>query len=460
MSLLSYECRTAYPCFAVAYPSDWLLDTSRAFPNQGSVELSTEDLSASVTVEWGPSLSPQAELELAGSRYNRHEVLQQQRLNLEGAAWSEVVYQGWKDQRTPTPDRVCARFTQRSGTIWRVSYRLGSAGGSRRRPAAESILNHFRFLNGLEPLDTAWRHHRYMASAQEFAFNHPAEWDVVPAVSGDRGSCSVTLPEGGVFQVSWGHPQTMEEFLKQARLDYREVVPLLERPGLALRSGVWDEVVFDGTRASADAWSAARPEIERGRFRFGKVGGQSWVMGYRLPHARLAEIAPSFDRMLASMRILGMQDAATGDSPEPRGLQLELGSELALCLSLRQSLEPVAFADRLAQEIHLLRVTLAYEGLLVPHMALCQGPHAPAFGWRLRAGNQVLIERDLAKGALDPMVLIIEALRSETPRLDALLTPRLARPELVQQLFPRSPNAYERLRALRPELNLPAITPS
>ena len=457
MSLLSYECRTTLPCFAVEYPSDWLLDTSRAFPNQGAVELTTEDLGASVTIEWGPSLSPQGELENASVRYSRHELVHQQRVSSEGIAWSEVVYQGWRDSRTPTPDRVCARFTQRSGTIWRVSYRLNGATGARRRPAVEGILKRFHFLNGLEAVDAPWRHTRYMASVQEFAFNHPSAWDVVPEVTGETGACTVTLPEGGSFQVAWGRPQTMADFIQKARLEYRDFVPVLERPGLVLRSGAWDELVFDATRAPADAWQATRPQTERGRFRFGMAGGLPWVVGYQLPHDRLAEVAPCFDRMLASMRILGTQDLGhLGESPEPRGLQLELGLELALCLSLKQSLEPLPFADRLAQELHLLRVTLAYEGLLVPHLALCQGPEAPVFGWRLRAGNQILVERDLGKGALDPLILVIEAIRAETPRLDALLTPRLARPELVQQLFPRSPHAYERLRALRPELNLPA----
>jgi hypothetical protein len=99
---------------------------------------------------------------------------------------------------------------------------------------------------------------------------------------------------------------------------------------------------------------------------------------------------------------------------------------------------------------------MAYEGLLLPHLTVAQGSGAPLFGWRLRAGSQCLIERDLGKGALDPLVQVVEVMRGETARLDALLTPRLARPELVQQLFPRSPHAYERLRALRPELNLPA----
>ncbi len=457
VSLLSYECRSTLPCFAIEYPSDWLLETSHATPNQGAVELSTEDLGGSVTIEWGPSLSPHGELENAAARYARHEVVQQQRVTSEGIAWSEVVYHGWKDARTPQPDRLCARFTQRAGIIWRVAYRLNGAAGARRRPAAEGILKRFHFLNGLDAHEPAWRHHRYMASVQEFAFNHPSTWDVVPDVNGATGSCVVTLPEGGVFQVAWGQPQSLGEFSQRARLDYRNFVPLLERPGLILRSGTWDELVFDGTSVSGDAWSGERPRTERGRYRFGMVGGLPWVIGYRIPHERLAEVAPSFDRMLASMRILGTQELAPfPEPPESRGLQLELGLELALCPSLRQNLEPVPFADRLAQELHLLRVLMAYEGLLLPHMGISQGPEAPVFGWRLRAGTQTLAERDLGKGALDPLVQLVEALRGETPRLDALLTPRLARPELVQQLFPRSPNAYERLRSLRPELNLPA----
>lgn len=457
LSLLSYECRSTLPCFAIEYPSDWLLDTSRATPNQGAVELSSEDLGGVITIEWGPALSPQAELENASQRYARHELIQQQRVSFEGIAWSEVVYHGWKDARTPQPDRLCARYTQRAGLIWRVAYRLNGATGARRRPAAEGILKRFHFLNGVDAQAPAWRHHRYMASVQEFAFNHPSDWNVVPDVTGDAGTCTVTLPEGGTFQVAWGRPQTMAEFQQKARLEYRELVPLLERPGLALRSGTWDELIFDATRSVGDAWSDARPQKERGRYRFGMVGGLPWVIGYQLPHERLAEIAPSFDRMLASMRILGTQDI--GHLPEPseaRGLQLELGLELALCLSLRQNLEPVGFADRLAQELHLLRVLMAYEGLLVPHLTFGQGPEVAAFGWRLRAGSQTLAEQDLGKGSLDPLVQVVEALRKETPRLDSLLTPRLARPELVQQLFPRAPHAYERLRALRPELNLPA----
>lgn len=459
MSLLSYECHATLPCFAIEYPSDWLLDASRATPNQGSIVLSTDDLGGSITIEWGPALSPQGELEHAASRYARHEVTQQQRVSTEGIAWSEVVYQGWKDARTPQPDRVCARFTQRAGTIWRVSYRLNGAAGARRRPAAEGILKRFHFLNGRDAQSASWRHHRYMASVQEFAFNHPSDWNVVPSVEGTTGDCTVSLPEGGTFQVAWGRPQTMAEFAQKTRRDYHDFVPLLERPGLALRTGTWDELVFDGTRVSGDAWSGERRQTERGRYRFGMIGGLPWVIGYLLPLERLAEFAPSFDRMLASMRILGTQDIAhLADGPEPRGLQLELGLELALCLSLKQTLEPVAFADRLAQEVHLLRVLMAYEGLLLPHLTICQGPDAPVFGWRLRAGTQTLVERDLGKGALDPLVQVVEAIRNETARLDGLLTPRLARPELVQQLFPRSPHAYERLRALRPELNLPAST--
>ncbi len=459
MSLLSYECHATLPCFAIEYPSDWLLDTSRATPNQGSLELTTDDLGASITIEWGPALSPHGELEHAASRYARHEVVQQQRVSTEGIAWSEVVYQGWKDARSPQPDRLCARFTQRAGIIWRVSYRLNGATGVRRRPAAEGILKRFHFLNGIDAQSPSWRHHRYMASVQEFAFNHPSDWNVVPDVDGATGDCKVSLPEGGTFRAAWGRPQTMAEFMQKTRLEYRDFVPLLERPGLALRTGTWDELVFDGTRVSGDAWSGERRQTERGRYRFGMVGGLPWVIGYLLPHDRLAEFAPSFDRMLASMRILGTQEIAQlADAPEPRGLQLELGLELALCLTLKQTMEPMAFADRLAQELHLLRVLMAYDGLLLPHVVICQGPDAPVFGWRLRAGNQVLVERDLGKGALDPLAQVVEAMRNETTRLDALLTPRLARPELVQQLFPRSPNAYERLRALRPELNLPAST--
>ncbi|GEM_PF-4370176 len=458
MSLLSYECRATLPCFSIEYPSDWLLDNSHAKPNQGYIELSTEDLGGSVTIEWGPALSPQGELDNLASRYSRHEILQHQRVSCEGIAWSEVIYQAWKDARTPQPDRLCARFTQRGGTIWRIAYRLNGTAGARRRPTAENILRRFHFLNGQNPSEPAWRHHRYMASVQEFAFNHPSDWNVVPDVTGNEGSCTVDLSEGGSFFVRWGQPQTMAEFAQKARLDYHKFVPLLERHAVALRSGAWDEIVFDATATASDAWSAERPRIERGRYRFGNAGGLPWVMGYRLPHERLAEISPSFDRMLASMRILGTQDIAhLPETPESRGLQLELGCELALCLSLKQTLEPMPFADRLTPELHLLRVLMAHEGLLLPHLGLCQSAEAPAFGWRLRAGSQTLVERDLGKGAFDPLVQVLEALRNETPRLDALLTPRLARPELVQQLFPRSPNAYERLRVLRPELNLPAL---
>ncbi|MNR81268.1 hypothetical protein D3C86_265730 [compost metagenome] len=461
LSLLSYECRATLPCFAIEYPSDWLLDTSRAKPNQGAIELSSEDLGGVVTIEWGPALSPQGELENASQRYSRHEVVQQQRVSFEGIAWSEVVYHGWKDARTPQPDRLCARFTQRAGMIWRVAYRLNGAAGARRRPAAEGILKRFHFLKGVDAHEAHWRHHRYMASVQEFAFNHPSDWNVVPEVSGETGACTVTPPAGGSFQVSWGRPQTMAEFMQKERLDFREFTPLLERPGLVLRSGTWDELVFDGTRVSGDAWSEERPKKVRGRYRFGMAGGMAWVIGYRLPHEQLAEVSPSFDRMLASMRILGTQELAhLPEMPEGRGLQLELGMELALCTSLRQNLEPVAFGDRLAQELHLLRVLMAYEGLLVPHLTIVQSPDAPVFGWRLRAGSQNLVERDLGKGGLDPLVQVLEGMRNETPRLDGLLTPRLARPELVQQLFPRSPHAYERLRALRPELNLPATAES
>jgi hypothetical protein len=462
VSLLSYECRATLPCFALEYPSEWLLDASRATPNQGCVELATEDLGGVITIEWGPALSPQGELENASLRYARHEMLQQQRVSSEGIAWSEVVYQGWKDARTSQPDRLCARFTHRAGLIWRVAYRLNGASGARRRPAAEGIMKRFRFMNGVEALDPAWRHHRYMASVQEFAFNHPGDWHVVPEVEGETGSCTISLPAGGVFHVNWGQPhggqpQSMAEFVRQARLDYHDFAVLMERPALHLRSGTWDELVFDATLTPANSWSDERPKKERGRYRFGLAGGIPWVMGYRLPQARLAEVAPSFDRMLASMRILGMQESAPpSEGTEPRGLQLELGAELALCPSLNQTLEPVSFGDRLAQELHLLRVLMAYEGLLLPHLTVAQGSGAPLFGWRLRAGSQCLIERDLGKGALDPLVQVVEVMRGETARLDALLTPRLARPELVQQLFPRSPHAYERLRALRPELNLPA----
>lgn len=456
MSLLSYECRQTLPCFSIEYPSDWLLEASRAAPNQGAVELTSEDLGGRVTIEWGPALSPQGELEGAAARYARHEVLQQQRVSQDGVAWSEVVYHGWKDARSPQPDRLCARYTQRAGTIWRVSYRLDGASGSRRRPAAEGILKRFRFLTGVEANEPAWRHHRYMASVQEFAFHHPSDWDVVPAVEGQAGTCTVTPPEGGSFQVEWGRSLTMADFLQQARVEYRELAPLLERPGLMLRSGTWDEVIFDGTRASADAWGGERPETERARFRIGMAGGLPWIMGYRIPHERLAEIGPSFDRMLASLRILGTQELPPlPEGQESRGLQLELGLEMALCLTLKQNLEPMPFAERLLQELHLLRVLMAYEGLLLPHIAITQGPEAPLFGWRLRAGSQILSEHDLGKGAFEPLALVVEAMRAETARLDALLTPRLARPELVQQLFPRSPHAYERLRARRPELNLP-----
>lgn len=463
MSLLSYECRVTLPCFAIEYPADWVLDTSHATPNQGYVELATADLGGVVTIEWGPGLSPQGELEQANSRYARHEMLQQQRLSHEGIAWSEVIYQGWKDSRTPQPDRLSARFTQRSGLIWRAAYRLNGATGARRRSAAESIIKRFRFLNGQEVQDPAWRHHRYMAATQEFAFNHPGDWHVVPEVEGNAGSCTVTLSEGGVFQVSWGQshgggPQTMAEFARQARLDYREFAVILERPGLQLRSGAWDELLFDATVAPADSWSETRPEKLRGRYRFGMAGGIPWVMGYRLPQGQLATTGPSFDRMMASMRILGMQESARlPASPESRGLQLELGLELALCPSLNQAQAAVGFGERLAQELHMLRVMMAYEGLLLPHLGIVRSPDASLFGWRLRAGKDTLVERDLGKGALDPLVQVVEVMRSETARLDGLLTPRLARPELVQQLFPRSPHAYERLRTLRPELNLPAL---
>lgn len=460
MSLLSYECHASLPPFGLSYPADWLLDESRARPNRGSVEITAEDYGGTVTVEWGPDLSPHGELELAASRFSRHEVVQQQRVMSEGVAWSELVYHAWPDAKAQAPDRCFARFTQRSGLIWRVAYRLMGATGARRRPAAEAIAQHFHFLPTATPApDVAWRHHRFMAGSQEFAFNHPAAWEVVPEVQGEVGSCSVTSPEGGVFQVRWGRAETAESLAQRLRQEYREVSFLLDRPGLLLPSGTWAERVFDGTRQTTDAWGSEQPQPERGRLRFGRTGGVDWVLGYRLPHATLAEEAPAFERMLASMRILGTQELARlPEPPEPRGIQLELGLELALALTLRQGLQPVGLFERLTPELQVLRTMMAHEGYLLPHLAVVAHPEAPLFGYRLRAGGQGLLERDLSKSEFEPLVQILEELRHETPRLDALLTPRLARPERVQELFPRAPKAYEHLRALRPELNLPPLT--
>lgn len=460
MPPLTYECHATLPGFSIDYPPDWRVDASMVAPNQGALTLSLADQSASVVIEWGPGLTPQAIMDEAASGFARHEILSRQRLATEGIIWSELVYQGWKDGRDPQPDRVCARLTQRSATIWRIGYRLGGSMGSRRRPAVEAILKRFKFLPSRPTNEGAWRHHRYMADTVEFAFNHPAAWDVVPAVQTGAGTCTVELPGGGRFLAQWAPQLPADRFLDQERMKYREFDVLLQRPNLQLRNGTWDEAVFDGKIAPSSEWSGEGERRERGRYRFGILSGMAWILGYTVSHDRLAALQPSLDRMLASMRILGMNAGAPGEvPPASKGLHLEIGLEMAACLPARTAFEATAFGDRLSEEMHLLRTLLAYEGLLLPPLTVRSHPELPAFGYRIGSAQQTVCERDLGKDDIDPLTRLLEELRTEASRLDALFTPRLARPELVAQLFPRAPNAYEKLRSLRPELQLPPLTP-
>lgn len=460
MPPLSYECHATLPGFAVEYPPEWRVDASMVAPNEGRLVLSLEDQSASVVIEWGPGLTPQAILDEAASRFTRHEILSKQRVASEGILWSELIYQGWKDARDPLPDRVCARLTQRSATIWRIGYRLGGAMGSRRRPAVEAILKRFKFLPSRPPNEGAWRHHRYMADTLEFAFNHPAAWDVVPAVQGGAGTCTVELPGGGVFIAQWGPQLPADRFLDQQRMKYREFNVLMERPGLVLKSGTWDEVIVEGKIAPSSDWSGEVARFERGRYRFGVLSGMAWILGYTVSHDQLVALQPSLDRMLASMRILGMAAQVPGEPlPPAKGLVLEVGQELAASLPARTPFEATGYVERLTEELHLLRTLLAYEGLLLPPLSVRAHPDLAAFAYRVVSANQTFLERDLGKDDIDPLTRLVEELRTEAGRLDALFTPRLARPDLVAQLFPRTPNAYEKLRSLRPELQLPPLTP-
>lgn len=458
MPPLTYECHTTLPSFSIEYPPDWRVETGMVAPNQGRVVLSLADQSASVVIEWGPGLTPQAIMDEADRTFARHEILTKQRVATEGVIWSELVYQGWKDGRDPQPDRVCVRLAQRSATIWRIGYRLGGAMGSRRRPAVEAILKRFKFLGSRPPNEGAWRPHRYMADALEFAFNHPAAWDVVPTVQAGTGTCSVELPGGGIFMAQWGPQLPADRFLDQQRMKYREFDVRLQRPGLRLKNGTWDEVVFDGKIAPSSEWSGEGARFERGRYRFGVQSGMAWILGYTVSQDKLAALQPSLDRMLASMRILGMNVPAPGEVPPPsRGLHLDLGIELAASLPAKAVFEESAFSERLAEEMHLLRTVLAYEGLLLPPLSVRSHPELPPYGYRIGSAQQTLCERDLGKDDIDPMTRLLEELRTEAGRLDALFTPHLARPELVAQLFPRVPNAYEKLRSLRPELQLPPL---
>lgn len=459
MPPLTYECHATLPGFSVEYPPDWRVDAAMVAPNQGRLVLALEDQSASVVVEWGPALTPQSILDEAERHFTRHEILSRQRVASEGIVWSELVYQGWKEAREPQPDRVCARLTQRSALIWRIGYRLNGAMGSRRRPAVEAILKRFKFLPSRPPNESAWRHHRYMADTLEFAFNHPSAWDVVPAVQGGAGTCTVDLPGGGRFLAQWGPQLPADRFLDQQRMAYREFSVLLQRPGMAFKSGTWDEVFFEGRIAPASDWSGEAARVERGRYRFGVLNGMAWILGYTVGLDQLAAFQPSLDRMLASMRILGLAPAPGEGVPPAKGLTLDLGVELAAVLPARAAFDATAFADRLGEELQVLRPLLAYEGLLLPPLSVRLNPELPAFGYRIGSAHQAFCERDLGKDDIDPLTRLLEELRCEAPRLDALFTPRLARPDLVAQLFPRAPNAYEKLRSLRPELQLPPVAP-
>lgn len=460
MPPLTYECNATLPGFSVEYPPDWRVDASMVEPNQGRLVLSLEDQSATVVVEWGPALTPQSILEEAERQFVRHEILTKQRVATEGILWSELVYQGWKDARAAQPDRVCARLSQRSTTFWRIGYHLNGALGSRRRPAVEAILKRFKFLPPKPPNEGAWRHHRYMADSLEFAFNHPSAWDVVPAVQGGAGTCTVDLPGGGSFLVQWGPQLPADRFLDQHRMKYREFTVLLQRPDLALKNGTWNEVFFDGKIAPSSDWSGEVARMERGRYRFGILNGMAWILGYTVSHEKLAALQPSLDRMLASMRILGMAPQVPGDGvAPPKGLSLDVGIEMAVSLPAKPGFEATGFVDRLTEELPLLRTLLAYEGVLLPPMSVRVNPELTAFGYRIGSASQAFVERDLGKDDIDPMTRLLEELRSEASKLDALFTPRLARPDLVAQLFPRAPNAYEKLRSLRPELQLPPLAP-
>lgn len=331
--------------------------------------------------------------------------------------------------------------------------------GSRRRPAVEAILKRFKFLPSKPPNEGAWRHHRYMADALEFAFNHPAAWDVVPYVQGGAGTCSVELPDGGTFLAQWGPQVPADRFLDQQRMKYREFNVLLQRPGLALKNGTWDEVIVDGKIAPSSDWSGEEARYERGRYRFGTLSGMAWILGYTVSHDKLAALQPSLDRMLASMRILGMAPQSPGEVPPAKGLCLDIGLEMAASLAARPVFEATPFIDRLSDELQVLRTLLALEGLLLPPLTVRPHPELPAFGYRVGSGHQSFCERDFGKDDIDPLTRLLEELRTEAGKLDSLFTPRLARPDLVAQLFPRAPNAYEKLRSLRPELQLPPLTP-
>ncbi|HEY9855087.1 MAG TPA: hypothetical protein V6D05_05060 [Stenomitos sp.] len=460
MPPVTYDCQATLPGFSLEYPPEWRVDGGMVAPNQGRLVLSLDDQSATVVVEWGPGLTPQGILDEAEQAFVRHEIVAKQRVATEGILWSELVYQGWKEARDPQPDRVCARLTQRSGTIWRIGYRLAGAMGSRRRPVVESILKRFRFLPARPPNEGSWRHHRYMADTLEFAFNHPTVWDVVPAVQGGSGACSVELPGGGTFLAQWGPQLPADRFLDQQRMAYREFNLLLERPRLALKSGTWDEFFFDGKMAPASDWSGEAPRLDRGRYRFGILSGMAWILGYTVPHDQLAIWQPTLDRMMASMRILGQAPQSPGEPlPLAKGLSLDLGIEMAATLPAKSPFEATPFVERLNEELQLLRTMLAYEGVLLPPLSVRANPELPAFGYRIAGGNQVFAERDLGKDDVDPLTRMLEEIRSEATKLDGLFTPRLARPDLVAQLFPRAPNAYEKLRSLRPELQLPPLTP-
>lgn len=450
---VSYECRATLPAFTIAYPPDWRLTTEQAVPNQGRIVLDTEG--AQVIVGWGPATTLQNLLTEALEGAVRHEVGPAQRATVNWISWQEIPVQVWKEARAAQPDKLAIRLTQRNGASWHVIYRLAAAQAIRRKPALDAILRSLSFLSGQAVPEPSWRHHRYMANAVEFAFNHPSRYDVLPEVQGEEGTCMVQLPDEGRFFIKWGPQLDAVRYLEQGRMQYREFAMLLERPDLRLRNGTWNEVVFDGLRMPISGWGDGRPAYERGRYRHGENGGLTWLMGYSLPHSVLGAVQPLADRMLASMRILGLQDALPEETAEARGVQLELGAELALCFAPRATHEPVAIAERLVQEIPLLRVLLAYEGHLLPHLPVKEHPGAPLFGWRIRLGSQCLVERDVLKGDFEPLGQILEDLRLEAPKLDGMLTPRLSRPELVQQLFPRAPNAYEKLRGLRPELQLP-----
>lgn len=454
---VSYECRQTLPAFTFSYPPDWRLDTSQVAPNQGRLVLATEDGGAELVISWGPATTLPAVLQQVLAPYPRHQLGPNQRSTVNWISWQEAQAQVWKDVRAAHGDQVAVRHASRSGASWSIVTRVAAAQATRRRSALELILKSFAFMPGATPPEPGWRHHRYMANAVEFAFNQPGHLDVVPEVRGEDGTCRLEFPGGGSFIAAWGPALDGARYLDALYHGYREHALVLERPGLRLRSGTWSELSFDGLRAPVSGWDAGGAQQERGRFRHGSNAGLGWVIGYLLPHATLGALQPWADRMLASMRILGLQDAPQDEVGEGRGLMLELGTELGLVSAPRASLEWVSLADRITQELPVMRVLLAYEGVLLPHLAVRAHPEMAPYGYRIRLGGQTLLERDLLKGDHEPLAQILEELRAETPRLDGILTPRIARPELIQQLFPRSPNAYEKLRALRPELALPAL---